>query len=388
MNNKINLISNPFKDDDYVSQLNDDGCIKFHKSLPGYSHTPLIELDKYSEILKIQSLQIKDESKRFNLNAFKSLGASYAMAKILLSRIGSNKADLNYQILKENKETIKDLTFVTATDGNHGRAVAWSSEIYGCQAHVYLPKGSSKHRLEAIESHGAYAEITDLNYDETVIHAAEIAEQNNWILIQDTSWINYEVIPKDIMIGYQTIVHEFLKDPHIWPSHVIMQAGVGSFAASVFDAFCVPGMPKPIFILAEPEGAACYFKSVQMADGSAHSIDNLETIMAGLSCGVPSILAWDIIKSTVDYFITCHDEVALQAMRRLAHPTESDPSIVSGESGAMTTGIIEQICINPKYSEYKDLIMLDQSSNVFCISTEGNTNPELYREALEPSIAP
>ncbi len=382
MNHNIELISNPFRNEDYTAQFESEECRRFHSSLPNYSHTPLIDLKQFSKTLNLKSLQIKDESKRFNLNAFKSLGASYAMAKIIVSSIGCDQSDLDYQLITQHKNAIKDMTFVTATDGNHGRAVAWSAEKYGCQARVYLPKGTSKHRIDAIESHGANAEVTEFNYDETVSYAATMAEENDWILIQDTAWVGYENIPKDIMIGYQTIIHELIHDEFIWPTHVVMQAGVGSFAASIFDAFCNISRPKPKFILVEPSGAACYFKSIKVGDGHPHPVKKLDTLMAGLSCGIPSILAWDIISQTADFFATCDDEVTLDAMRKLSQQKAGDHSIISGESGAVTTGFIEAICSSPKYSEFDDLIGINDSSSIFCISTEGDTNPDLYNKTV------
>ena len=183
---------------------------------------------------------------------------------------------------------------------------------------VYLPKGTSRHRISAIESHGANAVVTELNYDETVEYAARMADENHWILIQDTSWKDYEDIPRDIMIGYQTIIRELNSDHFIWPTHVFMQAGVGSFAASIFDAFCRIDRPRPKFILVEPQGAACYFESIQIGDGKPHSVKKLDTLMAGLCCGTLSIIAWDIIKETADYFVICDDGIALDAMKQMA----------------------------------------------------------------------
>ena len=382
MSHRIKLIGNPFRDETFTSQLESDECREFHQTLPNYSKTPLIELNEFSKSLNLNSFQIKDESKRFNLNAFKSLGASYAMAKIIASKIGIEQSDLDYKLFSQHKSIINEMTFVTATDGNHGRAVAWSAENYGCQAKVYLPKDTSQYRVDAIESHGAHAEVTEVNYDDTVAYAARMADENDWILIQDTSWDDYQKIPKDIMIGYQTIVHELADDNFIWPSHVVMQAGVGSFAASIFDAFCKINRPKPKFILVEPTGAACYFKSIQAGDRCLHPIKELNTIMAGLSCGIPSILAWDIITKTADYFATCDDAIALRAMRKLSKRASKDDSIVSGESGAVTTGFIETICSDPEYSDFYNLIGLNGSSNIFCISTEGDTNPDLYNQAV------
>ena len=379
---QIDVISNPFHDDRYTAKINSDECIRFHQSFPDYAQTPLIDLDDYSKELNLNSFQIKDESKRFKLNAFKSLGASYAMAKIIFSKTANNQTKLEFNSVIKQSDAIKGMTFATATDGNHGRAVAWCAEKFGCKAIVFLPKDTSRHRVEAIESHGAKAFVTNLNYDETVEYAAKMSDENNWILIQDTSWVGYESIPSDIMIGYQTIIHE-LQDSHFnWPTHVVMQAGVGSFAASVFDAFSSIDRPRPKFIVVEPSGAACYFQSIKMGDGKPHSVEELDTQMAGLCCGTPSILAWDIIKEVTDFFAVCDDSVAFESMMKLSRIKKPVQTIVSGESGAVTIGFIEKICTDKKYSEYFDLMGLDESSNVFCISTEGDTNPDLYNRVV------
>ena len=379
---QIDVISNPFHDDRYTAKINSDECIRFHQSFPDYAQTPLIDLDDYSKELNLNSFQIKDESKRFKLNAFKSLGASYAMAKIIFSKTANNQTKLEFNSVIKQSDAIKGMTFATATDGNHGRAVAWCAEKFGCKAIVFLPKDTSRHRVEAIESHGAKAFVTNLNYDETVEYAAKMSDENNWILIQDTSWVGYESIPSDIMIGYQTIIHE-LQDSHFnWPTHVVMQAGVGSFAASIFDAFSSIDQPRPKFILVEPSGAACYFQSIKMGDGKPHSVEELDTQMAGLCCGTPSILAWDIIKEVTDFFAVCDDSVAFESMMKLSRIKKPVQTIVSGESGAVTIGFIEKICTDKKYSEYFDLMGLDESSNVFCISTEGDTNPDLYNRVV------
>jgi Threonine dehydratase len=165
MSDCIKLIGNPFRDETYTSQIESEECKEFHQTLPNYSKTPLIELNDLSKRLNIKSLQIKDESKRFNLNAFKSLGASYAMAKIIASKTDNDISNMNYELFSQYKNIIKEMTFVTATDGNHGRAVAWAAENYGCQARVYLPKDTSKYRVDAIEAHGAHAEVTEENYE-------------------------------------------------------------------------------------------------------------------------------------------------------------------------------------------------------------------------------
>lgn len=362
----------------------------FHKSLPGYNPTDLINLKSLSKKIGISDCLIKDESQRLGLNAFKVLGASFAMAKIIQSVLIHNDYGarflfdphaLNFQLIKEISEEIKDLTFVTATDGNHGRAIAWCAEKFGCKAVVYMPKGSSRFRLESILSHGARAEITELNYDETVRYAAKKGENNHWNLLQDTSWSGYELVAKNIMIGYQTILSEFVEQGEEIPTHVIAQAGVGSYAASIFDGFSRLDEPsRPKLILLEPSGAACFFNSVRIGDGKPHLTRKLDTIMAGLSCGMPSKIAWETIASVTDKLITCDDSIAEKGMRLLANPTDGDTRIISGESGALPLGFLYEVCTNKAFKEIKEDLELNSSSKVFFISTEGDTDPELYNK--------
>ena len=208
--------------------------IKFHQSIPGYSPTPLIRLSELAKKLGVSELLIKDESQRFDLNAFKVLGASYAMAKVIKAQLELDEAELSFDSISSQVNNLRHLTFVTATDGNHGRAVAWSAKKFGCNAVIYMPKGSSKTRLAAIQNYGAEASIIDSNYDETVIFADKMAKENGWILLQDTSWQGYKVIPAYIMQGYFALLTEALEQAKgIWPTHLFVQAGVGSLAASL-----------------------------------------------------------------------------------------------------------------------------------------------------------
>ena len=178
-----------------------------------------------------------------------------------------------------------------------------------------MPKGTSEFRLEAIKSHGAHAEITKLNYDETVVFSTQKAKENDWILLQDSSWEGYTTVPKHIMQGYFSLVSEFEDQTVTWPTHVLAQAGVGSFAASIFSYFLAHQKPTPKLILVEPTGAACFFNSIQIGDGKPHLTKELDTMMAGLSCGQPSILAWNIIKPNVDAFVNCNDQLAKKGMQ-------------------------------------------------------------------------
>jgi diaminopropionate ammonia-lyase len=342
--------------------------------------TPLLNLKHFAREIGIRDCYIKDESQSLGLNAFKALGASYAMAEEIKKYIPEGQSNLSFKSIKSHKKSIKDLTFVTATDGNHGRAVAWCAEQYGCRAVVFMPKCSSEIRLKAILEHKAKAEITDLNYDETVKYAESEAIRNDWVLLQDSSWPGYTEVPKNIMAGYTTMALEFFEQTPDWPTHIIAQAGVGSFAASIFSSFICSDKQKPKLILLEPSGAACFFNSVKIGDKKPHLTPDLNTMMAGLSCGMPSILAWDIIVSIADFFTICEDNIAIKGMQILSQPLQGDPLIISGESGAVPIGFLHEVATNPLYSDLRDQLQLDVSSKVLFFSTEGDTDPDLYKK--------
>ena len=352
----------------------------FHQSLPGYLATPLVILEELASRLGIDVLMVKDESQRIDLKAFKVLGASYAIAKEIQKQLGLNDEELNFDAIIAHKSAFESLTFVTATDGNHGRAVAWCAEKFGCKAVVFMPKGTSEFRLETIQSHGAQAEITEFNYDETVLFSAQKAKENDWVLLQDSSWETYKTVPKHIMQGYFSLVSEFEDQTETWPTHVLAQAGVGSFAASIFSYLLASQKPTPKLILVEPTGAACFFNSIQIGDGQPHLTKVLDTMMAGLSCGQPSILAWDIIKPNCDAFVICNDQLAKKGMQLLANPVASDAFVVSGESGAVPIGLVNEICTNQKYNLIKQKLKFDENSKILIFSTEGDTDPTVYKQ--------
>ena len=204
---------------------------------------------------------------------------------------------------------------------------------FGCDAYVYMPKGSSSNRLEAIANYATHAEITDDNYDQTVAKVSKLAEKNQWTLVQDTAWSGYESIPADIKRGYFTLMTEFeLQQPKEWPTHVFLQAGVGSMAAAIAAYFVKHKNPTPKIILVEPEKAPCFFDSMKINDGKAHLYeDKMDTIMAGLACGLPSKTAWEILKDTALATIKCRDTVSVFGMRRAVEPCGDDPTFTSGE---------------------------------------------------------
>ena len=358
---------------------------RFHMSLPGYMPTPLVRLSDLAQHLGVCEIFVKDESRRFDLNAFKVLGASYAMARSLLYELGMDLANLTFNKILNHIKGDCSLTFVTATDGNHGRAVAWVAEKFGCKSVVFMPKGSSRVRLQAIRHFGAKASIVDCNYDEAVELAAETAEKNDWILMQDSSWPGYERIPLHITQGYFTLLTEAMaqaKDENF--SHVFVQAGVGTLAAAISAFLChFPSQSKPVFVVVEALGAPCFLKSIKAGDGKGHTVHgNLDTIMAGLACGKPGKVAWKILKSCADAFIACSDEVSKTGMRVLGNPIGNDVRIISGESGAVTLGLIYDLFKNEKYNYLKNKLKIDSNSKILLFSTEGDTDPVSYRKIV------
>jgi diaminopropionate ammonia-lyase len=360
-----------------------NSVFNFHGSLPNYTPTPLVKLSSLAEYLGIKNILIKDESKRFDLNAFKVLGASYAISLYLADFLGLDEEDITFDKIIDQQAKYQHITFVTATDGNHGRAVAWSAKLFGCKAVVYMPKGSSPTRLEAIKKYGAEASITDHIYDDTVNYANQQAQKQGWILIQDTAWQGYEKIPLQIMQGYFTLVTEYLlQEKNVWPTHVFVQAGVGSLPAAILAHLCnLSDRPMPKFIVVEAQGAPCLYESKRMNELTRVEGDLL-TIMAGLACGKPSLIAWDILKSAACAFIACSDDIARKGMRVLGNPLAGDHSVTSGESGSVTLGALFEILSNKDFSAIKEELNLSSDSSVMLFSTEGDTDPKVYRDIV------
>lgn len=360
----------------------------YHKKIPGYSSTPLVALKTTAAYFRLKDIWVKDESFRMGLNAFKVLGASWAIARYLAQRSGQAVETVTWEDMKTFVETQPEaITFVTATDGNHGRAVAWVAQQLGCKAVVYMPKGSASHRLEAIRATGASAEITDMNYDDAVRLASRMADEKGWVLVQDTAWDGYEEIPQWIMEGYATITHEIEAQLKAmdegFPTHIILQAGVGSFAGGVLGALASLWKDAlPMVIIAEPEAAACIYESAKAGDGARRIVGgDLTTIMAGLACGEPNLDAWPILRDYAFAWMACSDGIAAEGMRLLARPFGADHPIVSGESGAVGMGILAYLS-DPARDGLRDALKLGADSKVLIISTEGDTDPDNYRKIV------
>lgn len=359
---------------------------EFHASFPIYKETPLIEMKHTAKELGIKTLYVKDESYRFGLNAFKVLGGSYAIGNYLAQILKKDIKELPYEILisDEVRNKLGDVTFITATDGNHGRGVAWTANKLKQKSVVYMPKGSSEERLENIRAEGADASITDLNYDEAVRLANEQAIKNGWVMVQDTAWEGYEDIPKWIMQGYATMGYEVYTKLQEKPTHIFLQAGVGSLAGAITGFFSsVYGEEKPIITIVEPNKADCIFRTAAANDGALHFVTGeMNTIMAGLACGEPCSIGWNVLKDYADNFISCPDYAAAQGMRLLGNPASDDKKIISGESGASTFGCVAEILRDPRLSDLREKLKLDEHSRVLLFSTEGDTDKESYQSIV------
>lgn len=384
----------PETDDRHLSIMALDEIKKartFHESFPQYSKTPLASLDQMAGYLGLDSIYVKDESYRFGLNAFKVLGGSFSMARYIAKETGKKVEDLPYNVLTSEalKKEFGQATFFTATDGNHGRGVAWAANKLGQKAVVFMPKGSTQTRLRNILAENAQATIEEVNYDECVRMAAAAAKETpHGVVVQDTAWDGYEEIPSWIMQGYGTMAMEadeqLSEDGCGRPTHVFIQAGVGSLAGAVQGYFAnrYPENP-PKVIVVEAESAACLYKGAAKKDGSIQIVDgDMPTIMAGLACGEPNTLSWDILKNHVDTFTACPDWVARKGMRMLSAPLKGDPQVISGESGAAPFGLLASLMTMEEYKDLREHLELDRDSKVLLFSTEGDTDPDRYKQIV------
>lgn len=356
----------------------------FHESIPQYQVTPLADLKNMAEYLGLAKACVKDESYRFGLNAFKVLGGSYAIARYIAKETKRDISQMPYSVLtsKELRDEFGQATFFSATDGNHGRGVAWAANRLGQKCVIRMPVGSTENRRRHIEDEGAECTIEKVNYDDCVRMVAEEAKHaERGVVIQDTAWEGYEEIPSWIMQGYSTMADEAVEQFEERPTHVFVQAGVGSQAGGVVGYFANKYKKNPpVMVVVEAEPAACLYRGAEAADGEIRIVDGeMPTIMAGLCCGEPNITSWDILKNHVTAFLAVNDDVARRGMRMLAAPFKGDPQVVSGESGAATFGALATIMKDESYRELRLELGLNQDSKVLMFSTEGDTDPDRYK---------
>lgn len=356
----------------------------FHQKIVGYEPTPLYALKSLAALFGVSTILVKDESQRFGLNAFKMLGGAYAIAQLLCEKYHLDINAFSFATFKAS--TKEKMTFATTTDGNHGRGVAWAAQQLGQNAVIYMPKGSAQERVDAILRLGARCIVTEMNYDDTVRFTMQTARQNGWEVVQDTAWEGYTKIPTWIMQGYATLADEAVEQMAAMgiarPTHVFLQAGVGAMAGGVLGYLVdVFGARDLHSVIVEPELADCLYRS-----GVKGQIVNvggsMATIMAGLACGEPNPLGWDILRNCATQFISCQDAVAALGMRVLGNPLGTDPRVISGESGAVGLGVLCAVHFHPQREALMNKLGLDSHSVVLVISTEGDTDVKHYREVV------
>jgi diaminopropionate ammonia-lyase len=330
-----------------------DQAYEFHRTIAGYRPTPLIGLKSLAAETGVGSILMKDESERFGLNAFKGLGASYAA----------------YMAAQKYSKDIRG--FISCTDGNHGKALAWIAQKMGIPCRILMPRGAESRRIRQIEKYGASVEVMEMNYDDTVRCAAAEAEKSAWTLVQDTALPGYTEIPGYITCGYSTMMREVLAQADEMPTHLFIQAGVGSLAGGVIaylESVC--GSRLPFIGIIEAAPAACYYESA--AAGKKICIGGgPETAMAGLNCGEPNFVNYPYLMSRTDVFIKCSDAVTYKGMERARHPAGTDRAFSSGECGAVGLGVIETVLTDPSYAAERLQLKLDSDSRILLFNTEG-----------------
>jgi diaminopropionate ammonia-lyase len=276
------------------------------------------------------------------------------------------------------QHVVSNITVTCATDGNHGRSVAWGAQLFGCRCVIYIHATVSEGRRAAIADYGAQVVRVAGNYDDSVRHADAQARRNGWTVVSDTTYEGYRDIPIDVMHGYGVMSREIIDQlDRRAPTHVVIQAGVGALAASVAATFWLQWQAdRPKIVIVEPTAADCFLKSAQA--GAPVVVDGaLDTIMAGLACGEVSPAAWEIVRAAAHSFVAIDDTYAVQAVRAFADPLGDDPAIVSGETGAAGLAALLAAQAHP---ELRDLLGLDAGSRVVLLGSEGNTDPQIYEQ--------
>jgi len=347
--------------------------------------TPLYELPDLAAELGVAQLLVKDESQRSVLGSFKALGAPIALVRLILRTFPDQRFSPRDLLEGKHADALADFTVISATDGNHGRALAAAAQSIGCQCRIVLHANVSIEREEAIAAYGAQIVRITGNYDESVEKAASLATANDWIVVSDTSYEGYEVIPRDVMQGYGTIAAEIIEALKAGESgtpafsHVFLQGGVGGLAAGIASYLWEQyGEQRPTFVVVEPEQADCLYQSAVLGR-AAKATGSVDSVMAGLACGETSPLAWRFLETCVDFFMTIEDQEAVNAMRRLAAGSTRDIPLVAGESAvAGLAGLMQLVASKGPAAD----LGINAQSRVLVISTEGATAPGVYAELL------
>jgi diaminopropionate ammonia-lyase len=349
----------------------------------GYAETPLVSLRAIADEIGVGEVLYKDEGPRFGLGSFKALGGSYAALRQLQREISKRRGETVSLADVRNGHYAEDcaaITLISATDGNHGRSLAWACQRFGVPCRIYIHAEVSEGRATAMSDLGATVIRIEGDYDESVVLAKSEAETNGWFVVSDTSWPGYSDSPRDVMAGYSVMVDEICQALDQAPTHVFLQGGVGGLAAGV----CAPlrqywGDATPRAIVVEPDLAACLFESAKTGAATSVAIEE-ETLMAGLSCGEPSQMAWEILAEEATDFLTIPESLVAPTVRMLARPMGSDPVIEAGESAV--AGLAALIAARQD-ADLSEKLGLDATSRVLLIGSEGVTDAAIFEMIME-----
>jgi diaminopropionate ammonia-lyase len=375
------LLLNPGVRPQLETELPSRAPLAFHRRLPGYVATPLVEAPALARANGVARVWVKDESRRLGLPAFKMLGASWAAYRAVAERLGRDPEPwAGLDELRRVLAPLRPLTLAAATDGNHGRAVARMATLLGAGAEIYVPKGTASARIAAIQGEGARVTVVDGDYDAAVSAAAATAGER-CLVIADVAWPGYERVPTWVVEGYATIFWEAddqleaLGDER--PDLVVVPVGVGALAAAAVRHYRRRGLrPRPRLIGVEPLAAACVLRSLRA--GQMVSVPGPHrSIMAGLNCGTPSLVAWPSLRAGLDAVVAVADERARQAMRDLAAV-----GIVAGETGAASLAGLDELTSGPDAGEVRRALGLGTDARVLLLCTEGATDPDAYRRIV------
>ena len=355
---------------------------------PGYAISPLRSLTSLARRTGVGELLYKDEAERFGLGSFKALGGAYAVLRLIqkLLRDRSGREIRSIEDLRSSgvAEQVRDITVCCATDGNHGRSVAWAAQLFGCRCVIFLHAGVSAGRQQAIERYGAEIRRVAGNYDDSVEAAAADAQSNGWYVISDTSYPGYTDVPLDVMAGYTVMVGEVLDQAKHLPTHVFLQGGVGGMAAAVAaHLWMALGASRPRIVVVEPDRADCLYRSAE-AGRPVRVHGSLDTVMAGLACGEVSLVAWEILSQAASHFMTITDAQAVAVMRDVAHGAYGDPPLVAGESAVAGLAGFLAAMQDPSA---RAVLGLGANSRVLCFGTEGDTDPAIFEEITGTTAA-
>ena len=351
-----------FNRQNIINVCGEKNIVDAYKKISGwkdYNATPLIELKKLSDNLKLKNIFYKDESKRFHLKSFKALGGAYAVERV--------------------KEGKKNITVSTATAGNHGRSVAWGAQRLGLKCKIFISEYVSDARAEEMRKLGAEIIRVKGNYEKSLEECINQSNKNGWEIVQDVAWENYENVPKLTMAGYSVMIKEISNQTDQYITHIFLQAGVGGMASGAILGVAQYFKRIPKIIIVEPENADCVLQSVD--NGSLQKVNiKKESIMGGMSCGEVSLVPWKILKNSVNLCTSISDKNVAKTITMLKNNYFCEKNIIGGECA--TPGIISLISVCEN-QDLKNKISLDENSNVLVIGCEGDADEILYKKLLD-----